>query len=100
MEVKVTPAAIEAIKENLKGKDGNIGVRIKIAGIGWGGPTFGMALDEPLKSDDIYEVEGIKIIFNSELSLYTRGFVIDYRRSLFGSRFIVEQMYSSGRSCS
>lgn len=59
-----------------------------------------MALDEPVESDDIYEVDGIKIIFNSELALYTKGFVIDYRKSLFGSRFIVEQMYSSGRSCS
>lgn len=34
MEVKVTPIAIETIKENLNGKDSNIGVRIKIAGIG------------------------------------------------------------------
>ncbi|TDT50921.1 hypothetical protein EDD71_12316 [Fonticella tunisiensis] len=58
-----------------------------------------MALDEPKETDNVYEVEGIKVLFNKENSLYTRGFVIDFRNSIFGKRFSVEQLYSTGGSC-
>ncbi|CDF58567.1 hypothetical protein TCEL_00613 [Thermobrachium celere DSM 8682] len=39
-------------------------------------------------------------MFDKELSRYSKGFVIDYRNSFFGKRFVVEQLYGrSGCSC-
>lgn len=57
-----------------------------------------MTLDEPKDTDDIYEVEGVKVLFEKELAPYTKGFVIDYRASIFGKRFAIDQLYSTG-SC-
>lgn len=100
MEIKITQSAAEELKKKLEGKDQTLGVRIFIAGIGWGGPSYGLALDEQKKTDNVYEVEGIKVLFDKELSRYSKGFVIDYRNSFFGKRFIVEQLYGrSGCSC-
>ncbi|MCX7884292.1 MAG: hypothetical protein N2448_04600 [Caloramator sp.] len=57
-----------------------------------------MALDEPKDTDNVYEAEGIKVIFDKEMAGYTKGFVIDYRNSFFGKRFTVDQLYSTA-SC-
>lgn len=99
MEVKVTSNAALALKEKLNPNNINQGVRVKITGIGWGGPRFGLVLDEPSKSDNIYESNGIKVMFDRETSKYTNGFTIDYKKSFFGNRFVVDQFFSSGHSC-
>lgn len=57
-----------------------------------------MTLDEPKENDNVYDVDGIKVLFDKELSGYTRGFEIDYRNSIFGKRFSINQIYNSG-SC-
>lgn len=98
MEIRITETAKEAIKEKLDKKGDKYGVRVYISGLGWGGPTFGLALDEPKNNDKVQEVEGIKIILDEEISGYVKGFVIDYRNSFFGKRFAVDQLYSTS-SC-
>lgn len=57
-----------------------------------------MTLDEPKENDNSYDVDGIKVLFDKELSGYTRGFEIDYRNSIFGKRFSINQLYGTG-SC-
>lgn len=57
-----------------------------------------MVLDEPKTADGVQEVEGIKVLFDKELSAYTKGFEIDFKNSLFGKRFVVNQLYGGG-SC-
>ncbi|EYE88969.1 hypothetical protein Q428_04775 [Fervidicella metallireducens AeB] len=58
-----------------------------------------MSLDEAKDTDNVYEVEGLKILFDKELSAYTKGFQIDYRSSIFGKRLVVDPLYSRGCSC-
>lgn len=57
-----------------------------------------MTLDESKATDNIYEVEGLKVLFDKELAGYTKGFEIDYRSSIFGKKFVVSQLYGGG-SC-
>lgn len=96
MEIKISQVAAEELKKKLEGKGESTGVRVYIAGVGWGGPSFGLALDEPKKTDNVYEVEGVKVLFDKEMARYTKGFLIDYRNSFFGKRFVVEQLYNRG----
>lgn len=58
-----------------------------------------MVLDEPKSVDSVQEADGIKVLFDRELEAYTKGFEIDYKNSIFGKRFVVNQLYGS-RSCS
>ena len=97
MKIKVTPSAVEELKAKIADQGGKSGVRVYVAGSGWGGPTFGLTLDESKEKDSVYEVEGIKILFDSETSRYTKGVEIDYKNSIFGKRFSVSQLY--GSSC-
>lgn len=58
-----------------------------------------MALDEPKATDETFDVNGIKVIMDSELARYAKGFEIDYKSSLFGKRFSVDQIYRTGGTC-
>lgn len=98
MEIKVTQAAAEELKSKITGQGNNFGVRVYLAGMGWGGPTYGLTLDEPKDTDNVYDVDGIKILFDKEASRYSKDLEIDYKSSIFGKRFSVSQLYGGG-SC-
>lgn len=98
MEIRITPSAAEALKAKIAEKGEKKAVRVYVSGVGWGGPSFGLTLDEPKNTDNIYEIEGIKVIFEKDFEPYTKGFVIDYRASIFGKRFAIDQLYSTS-SC-
>lgn len=98
MEVKISNNAVEFLKSKIKEKGSNLGARIYIAGIGWGGPSFGLTLDEPKEKDTVIQENGIKFIFDNELSGYAKGFDIDYIKSFFGKKLVVSQLYNNS-SC-
>lgn len=99
MEVKITEKASEYLKKELDDKGNGKSVRVFVSGIGWGGPSYGVALDEQRDSDNLYNVDGVSVLFDKESSEYTKGFEIDYRKSVFGSRLIVSELYGSGGTC-
>lgn len=98
MEIQVSNSASDALKQKIKETGNNSAVRVFIAGIGWGGPNYRIALDEPKKSDSVYEVDGLKILLDKDLSTNAKGISVDYKNSIFGNRFLVEEMYSTN-SC-
>lgn len=99
MEIKITDSASEYIKEELSNKRDNTFVRVFVTGMGWAGPSFGLALDEQKDTDNVYDIRGIKVLFDKDTSDFVRGFEIDYKKSLFGSRLLVNEIYSSERTC-
>ena len=67
MKVTLDQKAILTLKDILKDKDQeNTKVRIYFAGIGWGGPSFGLALDEQKSDDKTYTVEGINFVMSEQ----------------------------------
>ena len=65
MKVTLDQKAILTLKDILKDKDKeNTKIRIYFAGIGWGGPSFGLALDEQKSDDKTYTVEGINFVMS------------------------------------
>ena len=95
MNIKITENAREKIKDAMdKSEFKKPALRIMFAGVGWGGPKLGMALDESdnakesvINNDDINIIldRNITNIINAETPI-----VIDYRNSIYGSGFIID----------
>lgn len=78
MKVEVTEKAQQELKRILDSKKDKKPLRIYVAGHGWGGPSFGLALDE-LKEDDIKtEVDNFTFIIEEYLTESFGVFTIDY----------------------
>lgn len=88
MKFSINENAVEPLKKTLLDK-GKSAVRIVIKGFGWGGPSFGVVLDEQKPEDDIVEVNGIKIVADKEFSFLFENGKISYSKGLFGSVFNV-----------
>ena len=63
MKITLPESAVKTLKDILQdNQDRPQTIRVYFAGIGWGGPSFGIALDEQKDSDVAYEVEGLQFI--------------------------------------
>lgn len=99
MEIRISDTASEYLKNELRSKGLDKSLRVFVSGLGWGGPIFGIALDEQRDNDNIYNVNGVNILFDKETSEYTKGFEIDYKKSVFGNRVIINEIEGRGGSC-
>lgn len=90
MSVRITQKAKEMIINQLKDKkQENIFLRISVQGFGWGGPTFGIALEGSKDENKDYykEIDGIKVIVEKDLVEQFNGFDIDYATGWFNKGF-------------
>jgi len=100
MKIITTDMAIKEL-ENIKNSKNlnSMDVRIYIQGYGWGGPSFGIALDEHKENDYVVEVPSGKIVVENELIDIYDGFEIDYANSWLTKGFVVKP-YVGGSTCS
>lgn len=65
MIVNLPETAVKALKDAVSGNpDSPQNIRIHFAGIGWGGPSFGIALDEQTANDVECTVEDLHFIMD------------------------------------
>ena len=91
-QLKVTPKALERIKELLtrEGKP-QAGLRLYISGGGCAGMSYGMSIDDAVGNDDAVVRSGdIKVIVDKLSLIYLRGSTIDYEETLQTSGFKVD----------
>ena len=91
-QLKVTPKALERIKELLtrEGKP-QAGLRLYISGGGCAGMSYGMSIDDAIGNDDAVVRSGdIKVIVDKLSLIYLRGSTIDYEETLQTSGFKVD----------
>lgn len=72
-------------------------LRVHVSAIGWGGPRFGLALDEKQEEDNIYEVEGFNFIVEKSIEEQYGPFEIDYSGGWIGKGFVItsKKVYGS-----
>ena len=75
--VEVTESAAQQITEYFKGKDASP-IRIFLNEGGWGGPSLGMALDEPKDNDSVFDVEGFQYVVNNDLLEKAKPIKVDF----------------------
>ena len=87
--VTLTENAIKEVKRIMETNSvSGGGLRVGVTGGGCAGFTYTLNFDNEINSDDqVYEVEGVKIIIDVKSSLYLFGTTIDYAGGLTGGGF-------------
>ena len=78
MKIDLTNKAQQELTKILEAKKTEKPLRIYIAGYGWGGPSFGLALDEPKDGDDKTQVGDFTFVLEEGLTESFNKFTIDY----------------------
>ena len=86
--LEITDEAKDKLQEIL---NDNLGkhLRIVIAGVGWGGPKLGLALDEPNENEEITQINGIDVLISDEVKPFANRNIIDYLNPPDGEGFII-----------
>jgi len=94
MEINITSEAVQKLNKMLKdANQASKKIRIAITGIGWGGPRFGVALDEQQEKDKTIKAENLDFIVDKNLAEQVNTFHIDYKDYFLNKGF---QVYASG----
>lgn len=64
-------------------------IRVVLAGMGWGAPKLGLALDEPVETDIIKEVNGIEVAFEAEVINHVANITLDFEESEAGEGLVI-----------
>ena len=99
MIIDVTDVAKDEIKKVLGSKSTEKSLKVYIASYGWGGPSFGLALDELKDGDELIKSDEFEFIVEEGLSDNYGKFTIDYSDNWLKKGFSVIPD-RGGSSCS
>ncbi|MBM7648531.1 iron-sulfur cluster assembly protein [Bacillus ectoiniformans] len=90
--VTITEAAAYQIKEMMKqNEEEGANLRVTVHGGGCSGLSYGMGFDQEVKEDDTeLDQFGIHIVVDKESVDILSGTVIDFKQSLMGGGFTIE----------
>lgn len=92
--IKVSSDAFEQLTNGYHNPDRAF--RVMVNGFGWGGPIFGIVLDEQLEDDYLEIKDGIKFVVNSDLKDQFGTFQVDFTSNFFRKGFIISTDYGTG----
>jgi iron-sulfur cluster assembly protein len=94
----LTDGAAAMVKDLVSQQEqGDLALRVYVAGGGCSGLQYGMALDENIEADDVvFETNGVKVVVDSQSLRYISGSVVDYVDAGMGGGFKVENPNSTG----
>lgn len=78
MKIDLTKTANEELKKVMESRDSIKPLRIYIAGYGWGGPSFGLALDELKEGDESTKIGDYTFVLEGDLIESFDTFTVDY----------------------
>jgi len=86
--ITVTDPAFAQLRVLLEEKgEAQKGLRIFVESGGCAGMQYGMALDDALPGDGIYEKDGAKVLVDAKSLEYLHGSTVDYSDDLAGAGF-------------
>ena len=82
--VSFTANAIEELKRLIseEGFDNSKSLRVGVKGGGCSGLSYVLGFDDKLDNDEVYDVEGIKVVMNPAHGIYLMGMEIDWHGGL------------------
>ena len=89
--VTLTDIAAEKVSTFLASQEPSegAGLRVGVRGGGCSGFQYALALDEKRDGDHVFEDHGIRVIVDDASLQYVSGSVVDYKESLMGAGFEV-----------
>ena len=90
--ITITDSAVSKVKEIIAEENNpNIKLRVGVQGGGCSGMQYFFTLDEEQAEDDfVLDVSDVAVLVDSISSQYLMGAVIDYKESIYGSNFSIE----------
>lgn len=89
MKIDLTEKAKDELEKVMESRKEKKPLRIYIAGYGWGGPSFGLALDEHKEGDASMDVGDYTFLIEEDLTESFGSFTIDYSDSWLRRGFSV-----------
>lgn len=99
MVIDITKQASEELEKVINEKNSHKALRIYIAAYGWGGPSFGLALDESKEGDVELQSGNYKFLVEEDLVDNFGKFTIDYSNNWLKKGFTVIPDRGGGGSC-
>jgi len=87
--ITLTEAAIKEVKRlvNVQGITEG-GLRLGVKGGGCSGLSYTINFDEKIgPHDQVYDIEGVKVIVDAKSAIYLQGTQLDYQKDLKGGSF-------------
>lgn len=89
MKINVTDLAKEKLINLVQEKNTDKHLRLFVASYGWGGPTIGLALEEPKDDDLKIEIDSLKFTVEDGLSDTFDVLTVDYSDGMLRRGFSV-----------
>ncbi|WP_026462880.1 HesB/IscA family protein [Adhaeribacter aquaticus] len=88
--ISLTPRAIEEVKIIMKDKNvpDEYGLRVGVQGGGCSGMSYLLGFDKKKDSDEVFEMEGVKLIMDKKHGMYVMGMEVDFQDGLNARGFI------------
>lgn len=87
--ISLTDTAIKEVKRliNVQGITEG-GLRLGVKGGGCSGLSYTINFDDKIgQYDQVYEIDGIKVIVDAKSAIYLQGTQLDYQKDLMGGNF-------------
>jgi iron-sulfur cluster assembly protein len=91
--ITITDKGAEKVREFLASQGSGpevAGLRVGVRGGGCSGFQYQLAFDQQRDTDEVFEVQGLKLLVDRQSLPYVRGSVIDFVDGLQGAGFKVE----------
>lgn len=98
IDLTITDDAVTRIATILKEEANDMAVRVFVQGGGCSGFQYGFTFDQPSEDDFVIEKEEAKILVDPASYQYLQGSTIDWKKSITGSQFVIQNPNSVG-SC-
>jgi iron-sulfur cluster assembly protein len=89
MSVTLTENAVKEVKRLMEGQNlENAGLRMGVKGGGCSGLSYTLGFEPEIREQDqVFEIDGVKVLVDSKSLLYLEGVSLDYVNGLNGSGF-------------
>jgi iron-sulfur cluster assembly protein len=90
--ITITTNAAERVKGILAQESEsqpNGALRLYVQGGGCSGFSYGMAIDQAGEDDEVFEVQGVKVIVDPMSMRYLDGAEVDYKEDMMGGGFAI-----------
>jgi len=87
--ISLTDSALKEVKRliNVQGIEEG-GLRLGVKGGGCSGLSYTINFDEKIgQYDQIYAIDGVKVIIDAKSAIYLQGTQLDYQKDLMGGNF-------------
>jgi iron-sulfur cluster insertion protein len=89
--ITITEKAKTKIFDILVEEENNVNLRVFVQGGGCAGFSYGFSMDESKNEDDFeFKVDKFSVIVDAMSMQYLSGSAIDYKETLMGSNFTIE----------